>query len=189
MRRPRVLIVDDEPNVRAGIRRVLTSRGYDAIEAADCQSAELLFAGEPPDAVLLDERLPDGSGVELLTRLLESSRGVPVLMLTGHASIDLAVRAVKAGAEQFLTKPVDTEALRVLLERLLDGRRQQRAERAARRRPRPPDPFLGSDAALQRLARDAQRAAETDRPVLILGETGTGKSLLARWLHDASPRR
>jgi len=189
VRRPRILVVDDEPNVRGGIRRVLSRHGYDVVEAATCHDAELLFASQPPDAVLLDERLPDGRGVDLLSRLHESSPGVPVLMLTGHASIDLAVRAVKAGAEQFLTKPVDTEALRVLLERLLAGQRRRRAERAARLRPTPPDPFFGADPAMVKLARDARRAAEADRPVLILGETGTGKSLLARWIHDAGPRR
>jgi len=189
MAKARILIVDDESGIRSGLRRVLQGFGYDAVVAGDCRAAEVAFAAESPDVVLLDERLPDGSGVDLLGRLLEASPGLPVLMLTGHASIDLAVRAVKAGAAQFLTKPIDMEALRVMLERLLTGGRQRRTERAARRRPAARDPFRGAGPELARVAEDARRAAQTDRPVLILGETGTGKSLLARWIHDAGARR
>jgi len=91
----RVLVIDDDDGVRAGVCKFLGQRGYQVEEAEDCARAASVFAKAPPDVALLDERLPDGSGVELLERLLFVAPSVPIVMLTGHASIELAVRAIK----------------------------------------------------------------------------------------------
>lgn len=190
MRKTRILIVDDEPNIRVGLRSFLVAKGYEVAEAGDSRSAEVALAADAPDLAIVDERLPDGTGIGLLTRVKESHPGIPVLMLTAHGSIDLAVRAIKAGAEQFLTKPVDMQAVLVLVERLVKEQRSRRRQDAEHARPggKTPDPFLGVSPGIRRLAEDARRAAEADRPALILGETGTGKGVLARWLHDNGPR-
>jgi DNA-binding NtrC family response regulator len=185
-----ILVVDDEAAIRFAIRDFLESSGYCVREAGTCQEAhELLQSGEM-DAALVDYSLPDGNALELLGRLAGSDLGVPIVVLTGHGSIELAVQAIKEGAEQFLTKPVALPALAVVLERALENRRAQQRERfqRARRSRAAVDPFVGTSPAIRRLAQDAQRVRVSERPVLILGETGTGKGVLARWLHDNGPR-
>jgi DNA-binding NtrC family response regulator len=115
---------------------------------------------------------------------------VPLIFLTGHGSIDLAVRAIKEGAEQFLTKPVELPALLEVLRRALENQRNRKQRLAGRTRQmrEQVDPFIGTSAAIRGLAEDARRLLAVDSPVLIQGPTGTGKSLLARWLHDNGPR-
>ncbi|MEW6272457.1 MAG: sigma-54 dependent transcriptional regulator [Thermodesulfobacteriota bacterium] len=186
----RILLVDDEDAVRFGVREFLRSRGYEVDEAESCARAEELFRGAPPDAALLDHRLPDGTALDLLPRLRSIDPSVPLAVLTGHGSIDLAVEAVKQGADQFLTKPIELPALLVILERMLEKHRSQRRQLAedVRRLKHSPDPFLGTTRAIRRLAEDARRVAGADRPVLIQGETGSGKGVLARWLHESGPR-
>jgi DNA-binding NtrC family response regulator len=187
---PRILVVDDEPAIRFGVREFLRSNGYDVEEADSCARAEEIFRGAPPDAALLDHRLPDGTALDLLPRLRAIDANVPLAILTGHASIDLAVEAVKQGAEQFLTKPIELPALLVILERMLVKHRQEKnlLAETVRRNKRQRDPFLGGSAVIRALAADAQRVAGSDRPVLIQGETGSGKGVLARWLHENGPR-
>jgi DNA-binding NtrC family response regulator len=188
--RHKILIVDDEEGVRFGIRNFLESKGYEMLEAISCAQAQEVFQEERPDAVIADFRLPDGDGLDLLGRLKELDSSVPVLVLTGHASIDLAVRAIKQGAEQFLTKPVELPALLVLLERVLENQRVRQKELAgeAQREQTDVDPFLGASPAIRQLASVAKKVAASESPVLILGETGVGKGILARWLHRHGPR-
>jgi DNA-binding NtrC family response regulator len=190
-RRAKVLVVDDEPSIRIGLRRALQSKGYEVGEAGSCAEAEAAFAASPPHVAIIDQQLPDGSGVDLLPRLRGVHPGVPVIMLTAHGSIELAVRAIKEGAEQFLTKPVDMQAILVLLERLIEDRRNRQKQLAAQPREGqgPEDPFLGQSDAIRQLREAAERVRDSDRAVLIHGETGSGKGVLARWLHDNGPRR
>ncbi len=190
MRRDRVLIVDDEPAIRLGVADFLRGQGYDVAEAATLAAAQEAFGSAPPDAAVVDHHLPDGDALELLAWLREAQIAVPVVILTGHGSIDLAVRAIKEGAEQFLTKPVELPALAVVLERALANQRTRRREAAGRARGarRPPEPFLGASPAIRRLAELSRRVAASDSTVLIQGETGSGKGVLAAWLHAAGPR-
>jgi len=188
--RQRVLVVDDEPAVRFGICDFLRGRGFEAEEAETCRQAEQAFRVSPPDVAVIDYSLPDGNALELLPRLKEMDPAVPVVILTAHASVDLAVRAIKEGAEQFLTKPVQLEALLVILQRLIENQRnrQQQMARRSRLARELRDPFLGSSEAIRALAAEARKVASSDSPVLIQGETGAGKGVLARWLHENGPR-
>jgi len=188
--RNKILIVDDEPGVRFGVRDFLESSGFEVEEADSWQAALEIFQVIRPDAAIIDYVLPDGDALELLPRLKGIDPGIPLIILTAHGSIDLAVRAVKEGADQFLTKPVELPALRVVLQRLLEERRNRQRQIAGqtRRARQGVDPFLGVSAGIRQLADEAKRVVSTDSPILILGETGTGKGVLARWLHDHGPR-
>jgi len=135
--------------------------------------------------------LPDGNAIDLLPKLKAIDAGVPIILLTGHARIELAVRAIQLGAEQFLLKPLDLPALLVVLERALENhqnRRKQLARESLDRPQRAVDPFIGQSLVIQRLEEQSRLAAATESPILIQGETGTGKSELARWLHRHSSR-
>jgi DNA-binding NtrC family response regulator len=140
--------------------------------------------------VVLDYALPDGNALDLLAPLREIDPFVSLIVLTAHGSIDLAVRTIKEGAEQFLTKPVELDALGVMLERLVEKRRDSYKQivGAARAAREALDPFLGTSRAIRATAEEAARIATADCPVLVLGETGSGKGVLAAWLHRSSPR-
>src|SRR5215470_13483951 len=186
----KVLIVDDEPGVRFGIREFLEAHGYKAEDTNCCRGAEDLFRAMRPDAAVIDYLLPDGTALDLLPRLKAIDPGVSMIVLTGHGSIDLAVRAIKEGAEQFLTKPVDLSTLLVILERLLESQRNHRKQiaRKSQQARQPIDPFIGSSAAIRQLAEQAKRIMSTESPILLLGPTGVGKGVLAQWIHNNSSR-
>ena len=190
MSRNKVLVIDDESGVRFGIRDFLEQHGYEIEEAETCQDAQQVFRNSRPDIVIADYMLPDGTALDLLPRLKEIDSGIPLLVLTAHGSIDLAVKAIKEGAEQFLTKPLELPALLVILQRLLQKQRNYHKQLASKSRQvrQAVDPFIGTSAAIRTLAEQARRLLSTESPVLILGETGTGKGVLARWLHENSPR-
>jgi len=185
-----ILLVDDEEIIRFGIRKYLEHHDYEILEAPDCAQAVEMFRREQPDLAVLDYRLPDGDALELLARLGDLGDAVPVIILTAHGSIDLAVRAIKEGAEHFLTKPVELDVLRVIIERSLANRRSRKIEIVERSRQSRTalDPFLGTSAQISALAREARKVVAATSPILIQGETGSGKGVLASWLHQNGPR-
>ncbi len=183
-----VLVVDDDEGVRFGIADYLSQHGYVTAEAATCAAALDAFRKSPPDVAVIDYSLPDGNALELLPRLRSISASTPVVILTAHGSIDLAVEAIKLGAEQFLTKPVEVAALLILLRRILENQRNRNKLLARRPSSRAPNPFVGSSAAVRSLREQASRVAGAERPILIHGETGSGKGVLAAWLHANGPR-
>jgi DNA-binding NtrC family response regulator len=185
-----VLLVDDEAAVRFGVRDFLESHGFEVDEAEGVGEAVRVFRAKRPEVAVVDYALPDGDALELLPRLRELDPGAPVVILTGHGSIELAVQAIKQGAEQFLTKPVELAALLLILERLVERRRTERRQAAgtSREEREAVDPFTGQSEAIRAVATDAKRLAESDSPILVEGETGTGKGVLARWLHTHGRR-
>jgi DNA-binding NtrC family response regulator len=185
-----VLLVDDEASVRFPICRFLRASGYEVQEADGVASALEAFRRSPADAAVLDFSLKDGDGLDLLRELKAGDPALPVILLTAHGTIDLAVKAMKEGAEQFFTKPVELPALRVVLDRSLENRRHRQASLAVKSRStrQAADPFVGESPAIRNLAAQAARVAGASLPVLIQGETGSGKGVLACWLHDHGPR-
>jgi DNA-binding NtrC family response regulator len=186
----RILVVDDDASIRFSVKRYLASNGFDVEVAETCAEGLAAFRAAPPDLAILDYELPDGNGLDLLGAVKGLDASVPVVMLTGLGTIEIAVRAMKEGAEQFLTKPVDLAVVAATVKRALETRRLARKQAAAAgpSARAAPDPFLGSSAAIRALAEQARRVAAAETPVLVTGPTGSGKGVLARWLHANGPR-
>jgi DNA-binding NtrC family response regulator len=190
MSKTAVLLVDDEPGARFAIKDYLEAKGFAVDEAEDCATSIDLFHKTHHDLAIVDYRLPDGTALDILARLHALDDTVPVLVLTGHGTIDLAVQAIKDGAEQFLTKPVELRSLLTLVKRSVENRRNRKGQRAKKLRAQRGvvDPFADGSAAIRDLESDARRMVRSESPVLITGETGCGKGVLAHWLHTHGPR-
>jgi DNA-binding NtrC family response regulator len=185
MHKDKVLVVEDEKEVCELLRQYLEGKGYEVATAGTCTQAEQIWRAARPDLTILDYSLPDGNALGLIPRLRAADPTIPVIVLTGYGSIDLAVEAIKVGAEQFLTKPAELATLHVIIQRSLENQRNRRKQLAEKSRMgrKNPDPFLGKSDVIRKLGEMAQKVAFTESPVLIQGETGTGKGVLARWLH------
>jgi DNA-binding NtrC family response regulator len=185
-----LLVVDDDRAIRFGLREYLKASGFLVSEADSCASAEAKFVAGGIDVVLCDYQLPDGNAIHLLKAFKALDKHVPVIILTAHGSIDLAVRAIQSGAEQFLTKPLDMPSVVVVVDKALENWRNRRhlAGEQLEQARHSIAPFLGKSAGMRALEKQASRIVNSDAPVLILGETGAGKGVLARWLHQNGPR-
>jgi len=186
----RILLVEDDEELRFAYASHLTKNGFQVEEAADLSAAHQSFMATRPDVAVLDFRLPDGNALDLLAKFKELEPTVPIIILTGFGSMELGVALIKAGAEQCLAKPVEASALLMIVHKLLENSRNQQKTLAnnTRRRRVVLNPFLGESPAIQRLAEAAAKVANSQSPVLIQGETGCGKGVLATWLHENGPR-
>jgi DNA-binding NtrC family response regulator len=192
MPRNRILLVDDEPEIGWILSRALGEAGYEVATAEAAQAAVTAFEEKAPEVVLLDLRLPDGDGLDVLRRIRELDEHVPVIMLTGHGTIESAVSAMKLGAFDYLIKPVHLEELRVVMEKALETRRlvaEVQTLRAAMRERASPDDLVGDSTAMEELRQFIGRVAPYDVTILIRGESGTGKELVAHAIHAQSKRR
>ena len=189
--KPRVLVVDDEDSHRLMLRAVLAEEGYAVAEAADGTEAMHAVEREAFDVILLDLRMRAMDGIEVLTEIRKISPLVPVLIITAYATVQTAVDALKAGAYDYLTKPVDIEELKVLIEKALEHY-QLRTENIALKE-RLGDRFdfsriIGRSEKMKALLETLAMVAPTDATVLIMGESGTGKEVIANAVHQNSPR-
>jgi len=186
----RILLVEDDQELRYAYAAHLTAKGFLVEEAGDLASAQKSFGATRPDVAVLDFRLPDGNALELLPKLKELEPTVPIIVLTGFGSMELGVSLIKSGAEQCLAKPVEAAALLMIVHKLLENSRNQQKTLAnnTRRRRVVLNPFLGESPVIRRLAEAAAKVASSQSPVLIQGETGCGKGVLATWLHENGPR-
>jgi DNA-binding NtrC family response regulator len=186
----RVLLVEDDALVMDFLRTGLGRNGFDVKSAEGLSGAFLEIQNSSPNIILADYQLREGTAFDLLAWLKATEVRIPLIVLTGHASIDLAVQAVKNGAEQFIPKPVDLGLLTTVLHRTLKNFRNQQKDTASKmeRARWERDPFLGNSTAILELKKAATRISEANSAVLIQGETGTGKGVLARWLYKMGSR-
>jgi DNA-binding NtrC family response regulator len=188
MNSPRILIVDDEADIRSLLREILSEEGYEVDVAADAAQARAARTRQNPDLVLLDIWMPDTDGITLLR---EWSRGpanldCPVVMMSGHGTVETAVEATRLGAFDYVEKPLSLAKLLRTVERALDAGRQKR--QGSRNLLPPPIAPVGRSRAMQLIREQVQQVAPHDAPVLLLGETGTGREAFARYIHSLSAR-
>jgi DNA-binding NtrC family response regulator len=183
-----VLVVDDEPAILSTLKKALTLEGYSVDVAGGIGIAEERLAKKAYDVLLLDVALPDGDGLELLARLKSGGSDPAIIMMSGHATIDAAVRATKLGALDFLEKPLSTDRLLVMLDNALRLVRAETEARELRSAAGYFDELVGQSRAMSELREKVLRAARANATVLLSGERGTGKELVARAIHRASPR-
>jgi DNA-binding NtrC family response regulator len=188
--RNKILVIDVDPVIRSGVCDFLVGQGHIVAEAANSHDAQVQLEKFRPDAAILDFSFPNGDALQLLQRIKSADSNIPVIVLTGQSSLELAVRAIQEGAEQFLIKPVDLAALHAVLLRTLTNRRyrQQSLVSISRTKRECVDPFLGNSPAIRRLEALAKRVLNSESPVLLQGETGSGKGVLANWMHRNGPR-
>jgi len=186
-----ILVVDDQKRQRETLVQVLEQWGHEVRQAENGQVALTMVKGEPVDVILTDLRMPGLSGVELLEKCRDLRPDIAVIVMTAYGTIEAAVEAMRKGALDFLTKPIDLDQMEVVVQRALGMGRLLKENRALRRRLEETTAgfrLLGGSQVMRELLGRAARAAETDATVLIRGESGTGKELLARSLHDLSAR-
>ncbi|MDP2233685.1 MAG: sigma-54 dependent transcriptional regulator, partial [Actinomycetota bacterium] len=187
----RILIVDDEKNMRWVLGQALDVDGFEVVEAADGKEALSSIAEQAPDIMILDHRMPAPDGMEVLRRLRANGHTFPVIMLTAHGNVETAVEAMKAGATEYLTKPFDLEELKLAIDKALRfSNLSAEVERLREELDREYDieGIVAADPAMIDLLEQVRKVAPTNATVMIYGESGTGKELVARAVHALSTR-
>jgi DNA-binding NtrC family response regulator len=188
-----VLVVDDDAATRDGLTTLVENWGYNASAAADGKTALKSCDKELPHAIVTDLMMPGMNGLEFIAELAERVQQVAVIFMTGQATVETAVQAIKLGAYDYLPKPIEPQRLRSVLEKALKQVSLAREAGALRRRLESPlgsyGALIGKSAPMRQLYQQIGQIAATDAAVLVSGESGTGKELVARTLHDLSPRR
>ena len=187
--KPRILIVDDDQGTLASLSRAFALEGYTALTAPSAARGLERLAEEPVDAILSDVVMPEMDGLDFLARVKERAPEVPVILMSGQATVETAVKATRLGALDFVEKPIGLDRLLLTLRNALHIDRLQRENRELHRYWQEELALIGDSPAMASLRALIQRAAPSDMPVFILGENGTGKELVARAIHELSPRR
>ncbi|MGB5438501.1 MAG: response regulator, partial [Gammaproteobacteria bacterium] len=183
MSNPTALIVDDEPDIRELLELTLGRMQIDTRSAADLKQAHELLASEHFDICLTDMRLPDGNGIDLVRHINQQDLNLPTAVITAYGSVDTAIEALKAGAFDFISKPVDLNALRKLVTSVLKlSAPYPKRERRTR------NTLLGESAALRQIRSTIDKLARSQAPIYVSGESGTGKELVAKLIHTKGPR-
>ena len=185
---PGILIIDDERAIRKTLNEILTFEGYKVDEAADGEEGWNLFAAKNYDIVLCDIKMPKLDGIEFLSKASEKNPDVPVIMISGHGTIETAVDAVKKGAFDYISKPPDLNRLLITIRNALDKNNLSKETRVLKRRVNRVQEMIGNSDEMQRIKDTIEKVAPTDARVLITGENGVGKELVAKWIHEKSNR-
>ncbi len=185
----RILLVDDEEIVQIGISRYLCGKGYSVSQAFSISQARSMIEKEVYDAVLLDIKLPDGTSLDLIQEITARFSSTPVIVISGMADVSTAVKAMRLGATNFITKPMQIEGLGLSIQKCLELEELKKKENRSRRlKKTPSEPFFGNSPQSMQIRQFAEVASNNDSVVLLTGETGTGKGVLAKWIHDNSSR-
>ncbi|MEW6739860.1 MAG: sigma-54 dependent transcriptional regulator [Nitrospirota bacterium] len=188
MSRKSVLIVDDEEGIRESLSGILEDEGYDVLTASSGEDALAITKEHMPDIVFLDVWLPEMDGLETLPRLKEIDANIPVIMISGHGNIEIAVKATRLGAYDFLEKPLSLEKVIITAKRALERKILEEENRSLKENIIKKCRLIGDSEKIRTLRQQIEMAAQSNSRVLILGESGTGKELVARLLHEKSQR-
>jgi DNA-binding NtrC family response regulator len=186
--KPSVLLIDDEPSVRFGYRKFLEKSDFSTEEAGSLAEAREAIEGKRFDAILLDMYLPDGNGLDLVPELRETFPDVAIVVITGAGDVPAAVDALKRGADNFLTKPVDMAGLEVFLRKSIEVGGLRRGDISRKRLSKSAESYFGDSPEAIEIKDFAQLASENNSTILVQGETGVGKGVLAKWIHENSSR-
>ena len=188
MSKSRILVIDDEAEIRRSVRMILEYEGYDVIEASSGPEGVALAEKESPDLIFLDVKMPGMDGLEALQRIKAANDATPVVIISGHGTVTTAVEATKAGAFDFIEKPLASERVLVTIRNALDQTRLVDENRTLRRAAESRHQMVGESPGLRGVWDAVKRAAPTNATVLLLGESGVGKELVARSIHRNSLR-
>ena len=185
-----ILVVDDEPDIRTTVKEILEDEGYAVILAGDAAEARQSRLRERPDVILLDIWMPGMDGISLLREWAEGGAlTCPVIMMSGHGTVETAVEATRLGAYDFVEKPISLAKLLLTIERAREASRLKRENEGLRQHLALPLEPVGTSKAMTALRNQLEKLSQHDTSILIQGEPGTGKESLARWLHERGPRR
>ena len=189
MKTRRLFFVDDNESALYAYQQYFANCEYQTACATTLKAAKTIIASERFDAMVLDLSLPDGHSIEWIPEVRSSYPGMPIIIITGIGDIPTAVKAIKYGAENFLAKPVEMHDLEVILERCIELGAVRKRDRIQQRLLNQASPYFGQSEATEKMLELAKIAAKGDTVVLLEGETGTGKGILARWIHNNSERK
>lgn len=185
----KILVIDDEAGIRKNLQEILDDEGYATFSAENGKNAFMLLEQEKPDLVLLDVKLGEENGIEILKKIKKLNPQIEVIMISGHGTIEIAVEATKAGAYDFLEKPLSLERVRLVVKRALQKRRLEEKISELRMRTEEKYILVGESTAVRKIREAILKVASLDSTVLICGESGTGKEIVARKIHFESQRR
>ncbi len=185
---PSILIIDDERAIRNVLKDILGNEGFTVDEATDGEEGFKKFSAGSYDVVLCDIKMPKMDGIEFLQKIMESGTEVPVIMISGHGNIETAVDAVKKGAFDYIAKPPDLNRLLITIRNALDKTSLVKETKVLKRKVSKVQEIIGESEAIKKIKDTIDKVAPTDARVLVTGENGSGKELVARWLHEKSNR-
>lgn len=185
---PDILIIDDEKAIRKALTEILSAEGYKTEEAADGEEGLRKFKEKNYDVVLCDIKMPKIDGIEFLQKAGESNADVPVIMISGHGNIETAVDAVKKGAFDYISKPPDLNRMLITIRNAMDRSSLVTETKVLKRKVNRVQEMIGDSAPIKKIKETIEKVAPTEARILVTGENGVGKELVARWVHEKSSR-
>lgn len=183
-----ILIIDDEASIRKTLSEILSFEGYKITQAVDGEEGLKLFSENTYNAVLCDIKMPKVDGLEFLEKAIEITPDVPIIMISGHGNIETAVEAVKKGAYDFISKPPDLNRLLITIRNAFERTTLVTETKILRKKVSKVQEIVGNSAPIQKIKDTIEKVAPTEARVLVTGENGVGKELVARWIHELSTR-
>jgi len=183
-----ILIIDDEKAIRKALTEILSAEGYKTDEAGDGEEGLKKFKEKSYDVVLCDIKMPKLDGIEFLQKATESNSDVPVIMISGHGNIETAVDAVKKGAYDYISKPPDLNRMLITIRNAMDRSSLATETKTLKRKVNKVQEMIGDSAPIKKIKDTIEKVAPTEARILVTGENGVGKELVARWVHEKSSR-